>query len=35
MDEAHVLPINPDGKITNLWDLPTDAEEHDRFFDGE
>jgi ketosteroid isomerase-like protein len=35
IDEVHVLTIDPDGKITNLWDLPTDAEVHDRFFDGE
>ena len=34
IEEAHVLTIDPDGKITNLWDLPTDAEQHDRFFDG-
>jgi uncharacterized protein len=34
VEEAHVLTINPDGKITNLWDLPTDPETHDRFFDG-
>jgi hypothetical protein len=34
IEEAHVLTIDPDGKITNLWDLPTDAEMHDRFFDG-
>jgi hypothetical protein len=32
--ESHVLAINADGKITDLWDLPTDPEAHDRFFDG-
>jgi len=34
IEEAHVLTIDPDGKITNLWDLPADPEAHDRFFDG-
>jgi hypothetical protein len=34
VEEAHVLTINPEGKVTNLWDLPTDPEAHDRFFDG-
>jgi ketosteroid isomerase-like protein len=34
MEESHVLAINADGKITDLWDLPTDPEAHDRFFDG-
>jgi uncharacterized protein len=34
MEEAHVLTIDAAGKITNLWDLPTDSETHDRFFDG-
>ena len=34
MDEVHVLRINPAGQITDLWDLPTDVAEHDRFFDG-
>jgi uncharacterized protein len=33
MEESHVLAIR-DGKITDLWDVPTDAEAHDRFFDG-
>jgi uncharacterized protein len=33
MEESHVLAIR-DGKVTDLWDLPTDAEAHDRFFDG-
>ena len=35
IDEVHVLAIDSYGKITNLWDLPADAEVHDRFFDGE
>jgi uncharacterized protein len=34
IDEAHVLTIDGDGKITNLWDLPVDADAHDAFFDG-
>ncbi len=35
VDEVHVLTIDSDGKITNLWDLPADADVHDSFFDGE
>jgi ketosteroid isomerase-like protein len=34
IEEAHVLTIRADGKVTNLWDLPSDPEVHDRFFDG-
>lgn len=34
MDEVHVLTIDADGKITDLWDLPTDEAAHDKFFDG-
>ena len=34
MDEVHVLGIDADGKITHLWDVPTDAAVHDAFFDG-
>ena len=34
IDEVHVLKIDDEGKITDLWDLPTDPEVHDRFFDG-
>jgi SAM-dependent methyltransferase len=34
VDEAHVIKIDRDGKITDLWDLPTDPDVHDRFFDG-
>lgn len=33
MDEVHVMAIS-DGKITDLWDLPTDEAAHDTFFDG-
>jgi ketosteroid isomerase-like protein len=34
VNEVHVLAINDDGQITDLWDLPDDPEAHDRFFDG-
>jgi uncharacterized protein len=34
VEEAHVLTLDSDGKITNLWDLPADPDAHDRFFDG-
>lgn len=34
IDEAHVLTIDRDGRITNLWDLPSDPDVHDAFFDG-
>jgi ketosteroid isomerase-like protein len=33
IDEVHVLGLR-DGKVTDLWDLPTDAQVHDDFFDG-
>jgi ketosteroid isomerase-like protein len=33
MDEVHVLALR-DGKLTHLWDLPTDPAVHDAFFDG-
>ena len=35
LEEMHVLAIDDDGRITDLWDLPSDPEAHDRFFDGE
>ena len=35
VDEVHVLAIDGEGRITDLWDLPSDPEVHDRFFDGE
>jgi uncharacterized protein len=35
VNEVHVLAIDSDGRITDLWDLPSDPEAHDRFFDGE
>ena len=34
MEEAHILAIDEAGKITDLWDVPVDPEQHDRFFDG-
>jgi ketosteroid isomerase-like protein len=33
VEESHVLTFDADGKVSNLWDLPTDPETHDRFFD--
>lgn len=35
IDEVHVLALDDEGRITDLWDLPSDPEAHDRFFDGE
>jgi uncharacterized protein len=32
--ESHVFAFNAAGKITKIWDIPTDAEAHDRFFNG-
>jgi ketosteroid isomerase-like protein len=34
IDEVHVLAVDGEGRITDLWDLPTDPERHNRFFDG-
>jgi uncharacterized protein len=34
MEEVHVLSFDDQGRITDLWDLPSDPETHDRFFDG-
>jgi ketosteroid isomerase-like protein len=34
IDEVHVLALDAEGRITDLWDLPTDPDVHDRFFDG-
>jgi uncharacterized protein len=34
VEESHVLAFNAAGKITETWDLQTDADAHDRFFDG-
>jgi ketosteroid isomerase-like protein len=35
VDEVHVLGIDSEGRVTDLWDLPSDPEAHDRFFDGQ
>jgi uncharacterized protein len=35
VDEVHVLAIDGEGRITDFWDLPTDPDTHDRFFDGQ
>ena len=35
IDEVHVLAFDAEGRVTDLWDLPSDPESHDRFFDGE
>jgi hypothetical protein len=35
IDEVHVLAIDDEGRVTDLWDLSTDPAIHDRFFDGE
>jgi ketosteroid isomerase-like protein len=32
--ESHVLALDEQGRITDLWDVPDDPEAHDRFFDG-
>lgn len=32
--EVHVLGLNGEGRITQIWDIPDDPEAHDRFFDG-
>jgi ketosteroid isomerase-like protein len=34
VDEVHVLALDDEGRITDLWDLPTDPDRHDRFYDG-
>jgi ketosteroid isomerase-like protein len=34
VDEVHVLKLDGAGKITDLWDLPSDPDLHDDFFDG-
>jgi hypothetical protein len=30
-----VLAIDDEGHITDLWDLPSDPDAHERFFDGD
>jgi ketosteroid isomerase-like protein len=34
VDEVHVIAFDDEGRITDLWDLPSDPEAHIRFFDG-
>ena len=34
VNEGHVIKLNAEGQITDLWDLPDDHEAHDAFFDG-
>lgn len=34
VNEVHLLAIDADGKITDLWDIPDDPKAHDDFFDG-
>jgi ketosteroid isomerase-like protein len=34
VEEAHVLSLDGDGLITDIWDVPDDPDSHDRFFDG-
>jgi uncharacterized protein len=34
VEEAHVLALDGDGLITDIWDIPDDPDAHDRFFDG-
>ena len=34
IDEVHLLAFNGEGQLTDLWDLPSDPEAHDNFFDG-
>jgi uncharacterized protein len=35
IDEVHIIAFDGEGRISDLWDLPSDPEAHDRFFDGE
>lgn len=35
VDEVHVLALDDGGRITDLWDLPSDPDAHERFFDGD
>lgn len=32
--EVHLLRLDADGLITEFWDIPTDPDVHDAFFDG-
>jgi ketosteroid isomerase-like protein len=35
VEEVHVLALNGEGRIAEIWDLPDDPGAHDRFFDGD
>ena len=35
IDEVHIIAFDSEGRISDLWDLPSDPEAHNRFFDGE
>jgi ketosteroid isomerase-like protein len=34
VEEVHVINLDSEGRIADLWDLPADPDAHDRFFDG-
>jgi ketosteroid isomerase-like protein len=34
VDEVHVIKLDSEGRIKDLWDLPEDPDAHDAFFDG-
>jgi ketosteroid isomerase-like protein len=34
LDEVHIIAFDSEGRISDLWDLPSDPEVHNRFFDG-
>jgi ketosteroid isomerase-like protein len=34
VDEVHIIAFDGEGRISDLWDLPSDPEAHNRFFDG-
>jgi ketosteroid isomerase-like protein len=34
VDEVHVIKLDSQGRMAELWDLPADPEAHNAFFDG-
>ncbi len=34
VDEVHLFAFDGDGRVTDLWDLPSDPDAHDAFFEG-
>ncbi|MGQ0617296.1 MAG: nuclear transport factor 2 family protein [Acidimicrobiia bacterium] len=34
IEEVHLLALAPDGRVTDFWDVPSDPDVHDAFFDG-